>query len=159
MEAGKGDSRGQLVISAEFLKALRKATFLCGITEQHCVVSFHHWWSLFTYRKVQAISRHAVDLADAVAICWPCSWEHVWVKALFLPPGSPQQVWAFIGRKLHFLQKPVLCLIFLSFSKISFIIFSLMCNYGQKSDTAQPAPGPGDDRLFMVIYSSHRSIR
>lgn len=38
-----------------------------------------------------------------------------------------------------------------------------MCNYGEKSDTAQPAPESGDDQRFMsrpeVIYSSHHTIR
>lgn len=36
-----------------------------------------------------------------------------------------------------------------------------MCNYSQKIDTAQPAPGPGHDWLFMhwpeMICSSHHT--
>lgn len=102
---------------------------------------------------------------DAESTCWPCSWGHVRLKSFSLTP-RPQLSAA--GVNLHGQAAPLppeAChlLDFLSFCNVRFITFSLMCNYGHKSDMAQPGPGSGDDRLFMsqpeVTCSSHHTIR
>lgn len=86
---------------------------------------------------------------------WPwCPIPTTWVRPSPSLP-CPQQVWAVTGWQLS---SSTSChpLAFLGFYKISLIIFSLTCNYGQKNDTAQPAPGPAGDQCAggwpEVIY-------
>lgn len=136
MERGKKVSRGQLVISAAFLRALRKATFLCGNAEQRSLVFHFPVFSSLVIRVHRQKSLGCIQVwsgfGDAESTCWPCSWGHVRLKSFSLTP--PPQLSA-AGVNLHGQAAPLppeAChlLDFLSFCNVRFITFSLMCNYG-----------------------------